>query len=125
MIEKVIGSVNEIQKVHLFSILPGLINLGNADRKNFQLLSTVFLRICEKMKFEELIKLSFFFTLVDYENETLYKKIIDVLKLQIMCIKNFLDGNENMKNLLGIIDTKLLDKLDNEVNNIKYFFTNK
>ncbi len=57
----------------------------------------------------------FFFSLVDYENETLYKKIIDTLKLQMMCIKNYLDGNENMKNLLGIIDTKLLDKLDNEV----------
>ena len=72
------------------------------------------------MKFEELIKLSFFFTLVDYENETLYKKIIDELKLQMMCIKNFLDGNENMKNMLGLIDTKLLDKLDNDVklNNI-------
>jgi hypothetical protein len=89
--------------------------LGNADRKNYQVLSTVFLRMCEKVKFEYLITMTFFFTLVDYENETFYKKIIDEIKLQMMCIKNFMDGNENMKNLIGLIDTKLVDKLDNEV----------
>ncbi len=61
LVDKIIGSVNEIHKVHFFSIIPGLINLGNADRKVFEILSTVFLRICDKMKFDELIKLSFFF----------------------------------------------------------------
>lgn len=98
-----------------------MINIGNADKKNFQILSTVFLRFCEKLKFEELIKLSFFFTLVDYENETLFKKILDIIKLNIMCLKNFLDGNENMKNLIGLYDTKLVDKLENEVIFFYYF----
>ena len=69
------------------------------------------------MKFEELINIAFFFSLADYENETLFKKILDVIKLQIMCIKNFSDGSNSMKNLLGIIDTKLVDKLENEVKN--------
>lgn len=122
LVDKIIGSVNEIQKIHFFSIIPGLINLGNADRKIFQVLSTILLRISDKMKFEELIILTFFFTLVDYENATFYTKIIDVIKLHMMCIKNFLDGNENMKNLIGLIDTKLVDKLDNEV---KKFLTLK
>ncbi len=111
----IISSVNELQKIHLFSILPGMINIGNSSKHNYQILSTVFLRYCEKMKFQELTKLSFIFTLANYENEILFKKIIDVFKLQIMCIKNFLEGNENMKNLIGLIDIKLVDKIDNEV----------
>ena len=66
----------------------------------------------EASPFPDVLRL--FFSLADYENEILYKKIIDVIKMQILCIKNSLDGFVNMKNLMGILYTKLLDKLENE-----------
>lgn len=116
IIENIFKNLNEIQKWQLFSILSGVVNIGNPSKKNMQILSTIFLRHCERMSFEEILKSAFFFSLADYENEILYKKIIDVIKMQILCIKNSLDGFVNMKNLMGILDTKLLDKLENEVN---------
>lgn len=114
--------INEIKRKHLFSIVPGLLNIGSVDKKNFQILSTIFLRYSEKIKFEDLVKFGYFFSYADYDNIILYKKIIEILNNQMICIKNLLDGNEDMKNLIGLLDTNLVDKLEKDVMFYKYFY---
>lgn len=115
MKDYILKHINDIEKIHLFSIISGMINMGIVDKSVFQYLSTVFLRHIENLQFEDLIKLGFFFTLADFDNETLYKKILDETKQYLICIKNFLDGNENMKNIIGIMDSKQINKLDLQV----------
>jgi len=115
LVNETFSKINEIKKKHLFSIIPGLLNIGFVDKKEIQILSTIFLRYSEKLNFEDVIKMGYFFSYSDYENITLYKKILDVMNTQMICIKNLLDGNEDMGNLIGILDTKLVDKLEKDV----------
>ncbi len=119
LINETFAKINDIKIKHLYVILPGLINIGSVDKKEIQILSTIFLRYTEKLNFEDLIKMGYFFSIADYENILLYKKLLDVINTQMLCIKNLLDGNDDMRNLIGILDTNYVDNLEKNVIKLK------
>jgi hypothetical protein len=107
--------INDIKYKELFVIIPALINTNYVDNKNLHVLSTIYLKYVEKSKFKELIELNYLFAICNLESEIYWKKILDCLNLDLVCIKNYLEGNDNLENLIGFYDKKELTLLEKTV----------
>lgn len=100
-----------------------MINCGYNDKKFLHLLSTVYLKYTEKEDLRNLNYMMYYFALLDLENPTFMKKSLEVLGLDLLCLKNYLEGNEDLSNLIGIhtkeFVTKLEDKYFKNVEHVK------
>jgi hypothetical protein len=82
------------------------------DKKFIHLISTVYLKYSDTSDIKLLVANLYQFGLIDLEVEIFWSKVMDVLRVNIFCLKNYLQGYDNMDNMLGIFEKNYIDKLN-------------
>ncbi len=127
----VMNKLNNVNKKDLIRLNMRLIELGYSkyilklDEKTIiQLLSTKLLAQAEYMNFEDFIKVIFYnFTVVDFNSEVFLRKCVDIVRMNLLCLKNRkvlintgLKGFNEIENLQGFMEKDLIFTLKNKVN---------
>jgi hypothetical protein len=94
------------------------------EKTIIQLLSTKLLAQAEYMNFEDFIKVIFYnFTVVDFNSEVFLRKCVDIVRMNLLCLKNRkvlintgLKGFNEIENLQGFMEKDLIFTLKNKVN---------
>jgi hypothetical protein len=107
---------NELKPRDIQITLKSFIYTGYVDKKLLNLISTTYLKFSEKEKFQHFIRTAFNFAVCDLESEMFWRKFVDVLKLNNLCLKNMLLGYEDMNHLAGLYDKNLVTMLNRTVN---------
>jgi hypothetical protein len=113
----ILADINNIPFRDYYFILECMVNLGNIDKKFIQILSTSFIKFESRVDMKSLINCLFLFAKIDLDSEIFWKKAVETIYLNTLCLNNYINGNENMDNLLGIYDRKFVNELNKIVNN--------
>lgn len=105
-------AINILKPIDINIIIKGMINSSYNDKKFLHLLSTVYLKYAEREEFKNLTYMMYYFALCDLENVIFYKKTLEVLSLNFICLQNYLTGNEDVYSFEGIYDKPTLKKLE-------------
>jgi len=108
--------LNEFKSYDIQAILKAMLNISYNDKKFLNLLSTVYLKFSEKEEFRNFVNIVYYFSVCDLENDVFYAKTLETFKFNLLCLKNYILGNDSMDNLIGIYDKNLINLLNN-----KYF----
>jgi hypothetical protein len=108
--------LNEFKSYDIQAILIAMLNISYNDKKFLNLLSTVYLKFSEKEEFRNFVNIVYYFTVCDLENDVFYAKTLETFKFNLLCLKNYILGNDSMDNLIGLYDKNLINILNN-----KYF----
>lgn len=106
------SEINSLKARDINYIIKGMINTGYNDKKFLHLLSTVYLKFSEKEEFSKFINIIYYFAVCDLENVIFGKKILDVLNLNLICLESYIDGNEELENLVGLYDRNFVKTLE-------------
>jgi hypothetical protein len=105
-------NINELKFKNYQNLLNGMINLGISNKKFNQIICTNFLRHHEGIGFSEYIKYLNLFSRIDTDSEVFWKKCLETLNWNMLCLHNYLMGNDNMDNFIGIYDKQMITELN-------------
>jgi hypothetical protein len=93
-------------------ILQSFRNLCYVDEKLIRLVATRILSSMERMNFEEFITTSDNFLFCNYQSDIFWKKVFDILWLNLLCLKNYTLGFDDFENLQGLYEQNLLRTME-------------
>lgn len=112
--------INQLRPRDISIIIRAILGTGYNDKKFLHLLSTVYLKYTEKEEFQKLVSMIYYFAVCDLENSIFAKKALENLNLNLICIQNYLDGHENLENLIGLYDRHFIKIMnDNYMKNVE------
>lgn len=101
--------INSLKEKEIYIILHSIANVKYPDKKLIHLMSTIYLKYAEKTDLKFFVRTLYLFALLDLDNEIFWQKSIDVLRLDVMCLKNFIF---QINNLEGLYEKSFIDKLN-------------
>jgi hypothetical protein len=108
----IMGNINDFKFKNYFNLLNGMINVGISNKKYNQLASTGFLRYHELIKFKEYVEYLNLFTKLDIDSDVFWKKCLETLHWNTLCLHNYHNGYNTMDNYIGLFDKKLVSELN-------------
>lgn len=113
--EFITPKINELKPNDIQIIIKAMLNISYNDKKLVHLLSTVYLKFSDKEDYKHFINMIYYFSVCDLENDTFYAKSLESMKFNLVCLKNYILGNESMDNLIGFYDKNLINILNTKV----------
>ena len=109
------NNINELRPKEIQIILKAILASGVYDKKFIHLLSTVYLKFADREKSKHVLRTAFNFALCDMDNEVFWRKFFDTIKLNLLCLRTYMDGADDMDSLLGLYDQKTISILNTKV----------